>query len=148
MGFAALGVTLVLVLLVAYRRTVRDHLEAWRFQLGRRTETIEGPGVVRTAAISLPLTLRSGPVAPGEREVDRQLLRVAAREFHGSVIFDPEEAPQRVGGGTLRTVCDLRGFLARSGYRVIEQRIPRRAFVILRDQHGEGRDTNRGFPSG
>jgi hypothetical protein len=42
---AATGGAVLLVLVVANWRTVRDHAEAWWFQLTRETETIE-PGSV------------------------------------------------------------------------------------------------------
>ena len=40
-GAVALGTSLVAILAVAYRDTVRDHVEAWHFQLTRETETFD-----------------------------------------------------------------------------------------------------------
>ena len=130
---------------------VLQHVEAWRFQLGRRTETIDPPPPGRTATISSPLTMREradayrqGPsvVTGGAVDTHKQrtfehFIRIAAHELRSPVIFDPAEVPPFLASARmLRPVCNIRGLLARNGYRVIEQRIPRRAYVILRDEHG------------
>ena len=142
MGFAALGVVLILVLVVAYRRTVRDHFEAWCFQLGRKTETIDPPPPGRTATISSPLTMRERADAyrqdPGVRVLTGREMRIAAHELRSPVIFDPADVPPFLTDPQMpRTVCNMRGLLARNGYRIIEQRIPRRAYVILREEPRE-----------
>ena len=116
---AALVVMVVAVLVVTNWATVRDHVEAWTFQLTRETRTIppKGGGV----------TVNS---FPGEELI----LRLAARQLHCKVIFDPRETRP------LFTNCTVRGWrgdniqalLVMRGYRVLAQRLPERAYVLIR----------------
>ena len=41
LGVMAVGLAVVLVLAIAHWSTVRDHVEAWWFQLTKKTATIE-----------------------------------------------------------------------------------------------------------
>jgi len=65
-GAAAVAVVLVAVLAVAYWATVRDHVEAWHFQLTRKAKTI----------------------TPAELLAEHALDGAA-----NHVIFDPQEVP-------------------------------------------------------
>jgi hypothetical protein len=137
-GAAVTGAVLVGLLGVSCRETVRDHIEAWRFQLARRTETVHPSALVRTASLLSPLVeaRRPGSAPSSLWEGHVPLLQVAANELHGPVIFDPEDAPASTPGETRRTVCNIRGVLARGGWRLIEQRLPRRAYVLIRADGG------------
>ena len=128
-GAAALVAVLLAVLAVANWSTVRDHVEAWHFQLARDTRTIE------------PLAEgASGTYNPEER-----LLHIAANRMSASVIFVPP--PQHPFA---RRACDLplqdllprtrwlpkqaiKPLLEKEGYRILKQRFPRRAYVVIRD---------------
>jgi len=75
----ALVAAVVAVLAVACWGTVRDHVQAWHFQLTRETKTIA------------PL-VDGGALDPFLRR--EPLLRIAFQELHHPVIFDPPEASQ------------------------------------------------------
>jgi len=146
-GAATLGVALAAVLAVAHRDSLRDHVEAWRFQLTRTTETIEPPVAGRTVIGSTPLSPSAradayragGTVLHGEAALARfweGFLFVAANELRRPVIYDPRDRPPSIWGSTFpRTVCNIRGFLERSGFRLVEQRFPRKACVLIREGH-------------
>jgi hypothetical protein len=120
-GAAAAGSLIVAILIVANREVVRDHLAAWHFQLTRETKTI---APLRGAAL-------------GPYPTEESLIRVAARPLHHPLIFDPREAVPLPPISRLRksfpyTERAARTFLERYGYRVLEQRFPGRAYIILR----------------
>ena len=92
-GAAALAVVLLALLVVANWGAVRDHVEAWHFQLTRKTISTEG-------------------ICP--------------------LIFDSEDLPEEwrnfynhLSGG--------QSFLPHDDYRFLEQRFPRRAYVVIRE---------------
>ena len=135
LGAAALVAVLVAVLVLANWGLVRDHVEAWHFQLTRETETIE-PRARRPT--------RTGPIAKEE-----YFFHFAADELHSSVIIDPLEVRPDVrhAGGSSRDARyeALRQFLEfseggiivcleKSGWRVLKQRFPRRAYVVILDE--------------
>lgn len=129
-GAAAAGSLLVAILIVANWEVVRDHLAAWHFQLTRETKTIAP--LVRGAAL-------------GPHPAEESLLRIAARPLHHPLIFDPREAVPLPPVSGLRksfpyTERAARRFLETYGYRVLEQRFPGRAYIILRPS-GERMDS-------
>jgi hypothetical protein len=128
---AVLGTGVLAVLVALNWSTVRDHCDAWRFQLARKTKTIQPLAVRGAVMIPWPVQVIAQTVEPGTYRIEDSLFRVAANEFRCSVTFDPEEVPPVIRG---RTVCNIRRFLAASGYRILEQRFPRRAYVLIRDQ--------------
>jgi hypothetical protein len=113
---AVLGVGVSGVFVVANWGTVCDHVEAWHFQLMRETRTITSD---ETWSFRAP-----GVVV---------MLDCIAMETGRPVIFVPKDAdffelweyPQSGG--------EARKFLDAQGYRVLEQRFPRRAYVVIRD---------------
>jgi hypothetical protein len=152
---AATGLAVLLVLVVAHWGTVRDHVEAWWFQLTRETETIE-PG-----AVSVPTAEISGGIAPGLRGAPpaesfsiltrmelRELLGLLATHSGRPMTYDPADPPPEAWWlphvGIVRKIAadyapaftraDPMGVLGDSGYRVLEQRFPRHAYVLIRDQ--------------
>jgi hypothetical protein len=114
---ALTGIAVLAILVVTHWDTVRDHLEAWRFQLTRDTRTIragydsdDGP---------LPFYLLTHLV-------------------QCPVIFDRATDEDRKGEW-IRSGQDLcaRGSIAGiegRGFRALEQRLPRRAYVVMRDR--------------
>ena len=118
----ALVAAVVAVLAVACWGTVRDHVQAWHFQLTRETKTIA------------PL-VDGGALDPFLRR--EPLLRIAFQELHHPVIFDPPEASQLPRMGNWYQVSldgeeAARVLLERCGYRVLVQRFPERAYVLIR----------------
>ena len=114
---AALVAVLVTGLTVACWGTVRDHVVAWHFQLTRETE------------IMGPRSLNEGEMVttPG----------ILARYSNRSVIFDPVPERGTVWGLNRNASLDhVLVLLRHDGYRVIEQRVPRRAYVLVRTAAG------------
>ena len=127
-GAAVLGAVLVAVLVVSHWSIACDHLEAWRFQMTRETTTIE------------PLWDETRTWHWREfQEVD---LYIAAKELRSPVIFAPRELPSKEGRVWLtrhlleRTGDDIRSRLQKLGWRLIEQRFPRRAYVAIQGARG------------
>jgi hypothetical protein len=118
-GAAALGAALVAILVVVYRDCIRDHVGAWHFQLTRKTEMIQPP-------------LEGG--LHGESTDGPLLIRIAAEELHCPIIFDPADMPQieKVRADLLHGEGRMLGLLEKSGWRVLEQRFPRRAYICMR----------------
>jgi hypothetical protein len=124
---ATLGLALVAGLVAFNWAIVRDHAEAWWFVATRETKTIE------------PNSPNPGPFA-------EQLFHVAAGVSGCQVIFAPKEtggwvrvesADPRVkrGGYSFTGNFSIKGsiweLLEAEGYRVLEQRFPRRAYVVV-----------------
>jgi len=113
-GAAALVALIVAVLVVANWGVVRDHVEAWHFQLKQDTAMIE----------SDPKAMSRQP------RTEEQLLHFAAAKFHRPVIFSPHEVTsfqfRPIRGRGVREILENRG------WRIIEQRFPRRAYVVIR----------------
>ena len=113
-GAAVLGTVLPAILIAVCGVSVRDHVQAWHFQLTRDTKAIE------------PLPERA--IRPRTQE---DLLVFAADRLRLPVIVDPLEVTSFVVGSPVPE-SDIRGSLERQGWRVLEQRFPRRAYVLLR----------------
>jgi len=122
-GAVALGTSLVAILAVAYRDTVRDHVEAWHFQLTRETETFD-PFRVEPARLNEEGVL----VCPSP---GLQILSTHARR---SIIFDPTETQDVPLWRVTRELSaeEVVRILGEDGHRVLEQRFPRRAYVVIR----------------
>jgi hypothetical protein len=118
---AALGVGLVAALAIADWRTIRDHLEAWRFQMMRATDRIP-PG---------PLPSRfSWTTDEGEHPALPLLFCMLANHYGHPVIFDAAGI-QEIRFPAVPATEALEVLKAK-GWRVIEQRVPQPAHVILR----------------
>jgi len=128
-GVAALAVVLLVVLVVACWGTVRDHVEAWHFQLTRKTMEVTPP----------PKGFR--PVQEPSVEDVAGCRLILATDSCLPVVFDSAE--DRVSAFVLRDldkevteflrVDEARRVLRVNGYRILEQRFPRRAYVVIRD---------------
>jgi hypothetical protein len=136
----ALAAVLVTVLTVTHWATVRDHVQAWHFQLTRETETIQPLSI--PARVYMNLAEMTAP----RYVTEEHMLRVAADQFRCPVIVDPQEVyPLLVGfvswNGTRET-------LEKRGWRFLEQRFPRQAYVVINsDCIVLEPDPSIGFPS-
>jgi hypothetical protein len=149
---AATGVVMVLGVGILYRRVVLDHIQAWHFQLTTKTETIRPSPV---DPFSLPTDRFERTVT--QPEVYSQLniydrlsdkgkrfswhaypvslfLHLLANYSVRPVIFSASENPDSViiGHGSLTTESVVRLAFKDNGWRVLDQRFPRRAFVVIR----------------
>src|SRR5688572_12185679 len=140
---AALVATLVAVLVVTHWPTVRDHVEAWHFLATRDTETIA------------PVIVEGAEDFTYQLEDALTLFHIAANVLRCSVIFDPLEVPSlhrqnrvvrtlSLGGGGSRDEIiwhpqeGVRVLIEKHGWRVLEQRFPRKAYVVIRDSTPPG----------
>ena len=125
---------LVAVLAVAYWGTVRDHVEAWHFQMTRETETIQPKKGIRLEQFSEETAI----------VFSRDYLQMLSTHSSLSVIFDPAECeeyatlwiqPRRTlpfpTNATSAADWVLNVFRA-AGCRIVEQRLPRAAYVVIR----------------
>jgi hypothetical protein len=108
LGTAILGTGALFVFAVA----LRDHLESWRFQLTRETKTVT-PDCGDS---------NSPPI-----------LCLLARSSGRRIIYDPQDSGALSWSSALRSPAGILGVLRCFGWRVIEQRFLRRAFVIIHD---------------
>jgi sugar (pentulose or hexulose) kinase len=111
---AVLGAGVVGVLVVLNWGTVRDHVEAWHFQLTRQTETVEPALLVLTG---------------GDPHSVETVAGVLAQRSGLPVICSRAEKWAPIFGA-----ADILRALEENGFRVLEQRFPRRAYVVMRDQ--------------
>jgi hypothetical protein len=114
---AVLGAGVIAVLVVAHWGTVCDHLEAWRFQLSTETETIEPrawPGLER-------------PNLLNERYI--HLLS----DLSGMPVVVQAATDPAFGLWLLLSTEGILEALRENGWRVLEQRFPRRAYVVIRN---------------
>ena len=134
---AAAGLAVVLVLGTIHRGAVRDHLEAWHFQLTRKTKTVT-PGSAGRSFTSLCEKVGMGPRSVVQDEV---LLGVLAERSGRSVIWDPAGPTWAFvlgQGEELRTAADATRILRAGAWRVLDQRFPRRAHIVLHDEPPPG----------
>ena len=117
---AVLGVTVIGVLMALNWSTVRDHVEAWRFQLARQTTTIE-PHPAEIAEILEKEVGELGGVfevivEADDRFVDLEgyLFILAAYTGRTVVIFDPAENVDSAFPRTRRFVKDQGRLLRRA----------------------------------
>jgi hypothetical protein len=114
-GATALVAVVVAVLVVAHWDTVRDHVEAWHFQLTRDTRTIDPSP--------------EGMSERGPAISEKDVLHFVADRLRCPMILD-----QRDGLNELAFISgnSVRELFENEGWRVLEQRLPRRAFVLIR----------------
>jgi hypothetical protein len=103
---------------------VRDHVEAWRFQATRETETVV-PGAIRGWPFSELAFCAKRPVVFVPHES-----RSYKKDYYQALSDDPSVFERHV----IKNIgCDsLLGELRRVGYRILDQRLPRRAYVVVR----------------
>jgi hypothetical protein len=122
---AILGAGVVGVFVALHWATVRDHVEAWRFQLAGEMETIKPDPRVKTI-----------PMHQGSFSFPF-LLHILAAYSDCPVIFGSDDnglivtmnlASRNALPHRARDEVQARGF------RVLEQRFPRHAYVVIRDE--------------
>ena len=133
---AALGAIVTAVLVIANWGTVREHVEAWHFQLTRKTETIE-PGTtppVPFTRVARPLaSWASSSEGPFIGIVHLDLLGILASYSERAVIYEEDGALCWIRQGQTLGGADVVQLLNDNRYRLLEQRFPRRAYVVIRD---------------
>jgi hypothetical protein len=160
---ATMGLAVVLALGILYWRVVLDHVEAWRFQLTRDTKTIKPDPALEAQ----PLETRRG----FNKKLTREKLVMFEQDV-GTCFFDAECLFQVVANSSgcpvilhpAMSSADITlwmltpawmdsanadaavGLLRSDGYRVLEQRVPRRAYVVIRDERSELELGPPGFP--
>ena len=139
---AVLGLTVVAALLVLNWGRVRDHVEAWHFQLTKETETIEHEAgreagrLERVPLEGIDWKLVGDWKLMGRRSPMKvkELLGVVAEDSGCPVIVESKSAfalalcvimpPHAKGTGAALAA------LRTEGWRIVEQRFPRRAYVL------------------
>jgi hypothetical protein len=140
-GAAVLALVLVAVLAVAYWGTVRDHVEAWRFQLTREVERIEADPALRglNVDISVDCCGTHGQCLLYKYTLSTCLSALA--NYRGlPLILDRQEELLLAGArkkssillsGSPLTADSAHEVVVLFGLRVLEQRFPRSAYVVI-----------------
>jgi hypothetical protein len=134
-GAAILVVAVLTAFVIIYRDTVRDHLEAWRFQVTRKMHVmmpdpdLEG----EPQQIERVYVFRRHGVNRGD------LLRMLADHSGVPVVLDAQLSTSGYESLTADectsvTSSTVLHCLRECGWRIVEQYGPRRAYVVL---HGE-----------
>ena len=118
LGAAALVALLLAVLVLANWGTVRDHVEAWHFQLTRETRVVKGEGWLCG-------------VVSREENLFRNLTAFSGRAVIFACDEDNEYDAPLPGDMTLGGPEGVLRVLASMNYRVLEQHFPRRAYVVI-----------------
>jgi len=153
-GAAMLGTAIVTALVIVNWRTVRDHVEAWHFQLTRETETIEPEPALKQSPREFIWALGDDMTLMDMRDC----FLVLATYSGLKVIFDSATDDEYSAlypltpafpcwwvlplGSNLTAASSLDNIQA-NGWRVLQQRIPRRAYVVIREDHARGRVQRR-----
>jgi hypothetical protein len=141
LGVMVVGLAVVVGLAIAHWGTVRDHVEAWHFQLTYRNETIT-PGFRKPTEDQPTVGLEYYTVALEYYEYSTPtLFRLLAEHSGLPVIHPPQEIKEVYSSPTELafqsgepTVEEVRRLLQANGWCVIEQRFPRRAYVVIWDE--------------
>jgi hypothetical protein len=153
LGLGFLGLVFAAVLLTLHWDTVAAHYGGWRFQLAKNTVTIR-PGKVRR------VSLTGQAIGMGATRFELEdVLALLSDQSGYPVIYDPADGPvdardSRLPSGktwwsgapqggdhwsphsftVLCTAEMVLSMLAKNGRRVIDQRFPRRAYIVIRDE--------------
>lgn len=135
LGVVAVGLTMVLGLAVAYRKPILEHVEAWHFQLTRKTETVEPDPLYAGASKFVP---HSGSFSLYLAQGD--LLRLLADCAEVPVVLEAKQPPgyQKLRRGYITAEVALREFRDQ-GWHIVAQRLPRRAYIVVRAGHRPSR---------
>ena len=118
-------------LAMLHREGIRNHLEAWRFQLARETEMLEpdleDPGWIEVLKIQVE--------ASGDESLPMPvLLEVLANSSRTPVISDRAREERWIPWGKRDFAAETALHAAReAGLHVLEQCFPRRAYVVVSD---------------
>jgi hypothetical protein len=147
LGVMAVGLAVVLVLAIAHWDTVRDHVEAWTFQLTRKTKTIEpgrGSGTRLEGEPGISCGM-DGLSADPRVASSKEFLEFLATSANTPVVVAPgsrqsvivwgiaEGSPRGSLHATADGPAQLLGILHEQAWRVLEQRFPRHAYVVIRE---------------
>jgi hypothetical protein len=142
---AATALVVVVVLGMVYRGALRDHLEAWHFQLTRKTEIVEpDPSQKeipnRGTGFHMRGTGEKSAMHPQAADCSSlPYIRLLAGYSGVRVIFSDDGPKPLFRTVTMRRVPGdvgvekIKKALEREGWRIIEQRFPRKAYVVIRD---------------
>jgi len=146
-GGAALVAVVVGVLVATHWGTIRDHVEAWHFQLTRDTQVlIPEPGRKGQPGLSVITTVLRPNMEPRYSVNPGEFLRLL-KDFSGTpVIVQPHEYLSEMDlelalsylDGSRITGEDALRELRAAGFRILEQRFPRSAHVVIRNADPPG----------
>lgn len=130
---AAAGCLVVAGLLVLHWSAVRDHVEVWWFVATRETEILIPGGENGTywEPFSILAASTGRPVIFNTRDaVSRQIVDLPVFSIFELTYDDPPPDPYE----RLRTLSGeaLLDALRQDGFRILEQRFPRAAYVVVR----------------
>ena len=120
---AVLGVGIVGVLVVLNWAWISAHLEAWHFELTKETKTIDSEEDAQQLS-----ALWLGEEGWHVHDLERWLQALAGQSGI-PVVYEPDPSVEPIPSGTTPAQA-----LGRMGYRILEQRFPRRAYVVIRDE--------------
>jgi hypothetical protein len=138
-GVGVLGAGVLALLLVAHWGTVRDHVETWHCQLTRKTEAIIPDPALKELRLDGEGHLLRSQIARAQDSTSLIFLRLFATTSGHAVILPADDRtildwqvilptrPEEVGTDIMKDELEA------MGRRVLKQRFPRRAYVILRD---------------
>ena len=141
LGVMAVGLAVVLVLGIAHWDTVRDHVEAWHFQLSRQTKTALPDAALKELRLDGDGHLLRSQISREQDTAPVIFLRLFATTSGYAVIWAADDSrildrqiilptrPEEVGTDVMKAELEA------MGYRVLEQRFPRRAYVVIVDAH-------------
>jgi hypothetical protein len=119
-----LGAAVVGALVVANWGTVRDHVEAWWFQLTTTTRSILPRPELQGKPFDMPSHIERG-----------EMLQFMADYFGREVVIAPRDLVSSGSGHDISGVTGeaMLGWCRHGGWRIVEQRLPRRAYVVIHD---------------
>jgi len=128
LGAALLVSALVAALAVANWGTVRDHVEAWHFQLTRETETYE-PFWLKPAHPKYAEELVFGPASCFQVLSTLSNHRVIIDSINNKV--GAELCTLKMRRGAMHASSRILSSLRDNGWHVVEQRVPWKAYVVI-----------------
>jgi hypothetical protein len=141
---AVTGLVVLTGLAILHWGTVHDHVQAWRFQLTTETVMIEPDPALKELPVDKEGRLRFRSLIeppPGHAYASFAFLRILASASGQPVILALDECAAALGGQIILPTRSeevgadiLRAELETMVWRVLEQRFPRRAYVVIRGQ--------------
>jgi hypothetical protein len=138
-GVMVVGLVVVLGLAFAYRNPILQHVEAWRFQLTRETKTALPDAALKELRLDGDGQLLRSQICREQDTAPLIFLRLFATTSGYAVIWAADDSrildwqiilptrPEEVGTDVMKAELEA------MGWRVLEQRLPRRAYVLMID---------------